>query len=100
MSLEPIISQFQTKMKSPHDFRGSVKFDLGTDGMIFVDTTQKPGVVKTGDGEAALILTLSKDLLSGLLAGTKDPNVAYLTGKLKIKGPMGMAMKLNAFLEN
>ena len=100
MSLDPIIAQFQTKMKTPHDFRGAVKFDLGADGSIFVDTTQKPGIVKLGDGEATLVLTLSKDLLSGLLAGTKDPNVAYLTGKLKIKGPMGMAMKLNAFLEN
>lgn len=100
MSLDPIIAQFQTKMKTPHDFRGSVKFDLGADGSIFVDTTQKPGVVKQGDGQAQLILTLSKDLLNGLLSGTKDPNVAYLTGKLKIKGPMGMAMKLNAFLEN
>jgi putative sterol carrier protein len=100
MSLDPIIAQFQSKMKTPHDFRGSVKFDLGADGIIFVDTTQKPGVVKQGDGgEAALTLTLSKDLLNGLLAGTKDPNVAYLTGKLKIKGSMGMAMKLNAFLE-
>lgn len=101
MSLDPIIAQFQTKMKTPHDFRGSVKFDLGADGSIFVDTTQKPGVVtQGGDAQAQLILTLSKDLLSGLLAGTKDPNVAYLTGKLKIKGSMGMAMKLNAFLEN
>jgi putative sterol carrier protein len=98
MSLEPIITQFQSRMRTPHDFRGSVKFDLGADGAIFVDTTQKPGIVREGDGQAALILTLSKDLLNGLLSGTKDPNVAYLTGKLKIKGPMGMAMKLNAFL--
>lgn len=100
MSLEPIISQFQNKMKTHPDFRGSVKFDLGADGMLLVDASKRPGVITQGDGEANLILTLSKDLLNGLLAGTKDPNVAYLTGKLKIKGPMGLAMKLNAFLED
>ncbi len=100
MSLEPIIAKFNEKMKSHPEFRASVKFDLGADGILHVDATKRPGVVKTEDGEAALTLTLSKDLLLGFLSGTKDPNVAYLTGKLKIRGPMGLAMKLNAFLED
>lgn len=100
MSLEPLITKFQDKLKTHADFRAAVKFDLGADGIIHVDATKRPGVVKMGDGEAALTLTLTKDLLLGLLSGTKDPNVAYLTGKLKIKGPMGLAMKLNAFLED
>lgn len=100
MSLDPLIAKFQQKMRARPDFKASVKFDLGADGAIFVDTTKTPGIVRAGDGEAALTLTLSKDLLLAFLAGTKDPNVAYLTGKLKIRGPMGLAMKLNAFLED
>jgi putative sterol carrier protein len=100
MSLEPIIAKFNEKMKSHPDFKAAVKFDLGADGMVVVDAKQRPGKITQGDGPADLTLTLTKDLLLGLLAGTKDPNVAYLTGKLKIKGPMGLAMKLNAFLED
>lgn len=100
MSLDPIIAKFQEKMKTHPEFKATVKFDLGADGIIHVDATKRPGVVKAEDGEATLTLLLTKDLLNGLLAGTKDPNVAYLTGKLKIKGPMGLAMKLNAFLED
>lgn len=100
MSLDQFVAKFQEKMKSHPDFKASVKFDLGADGILLVDATTRPGKVTQGDGPATLTLTLSKDLLTGLLAGTKDPNVAYLTGKLKIKGPMGLAMKLNAFLED
>lgn len=100
MSLDPIIAKFNEKMKAHPEFRASVKFDLGADGIIHVDASKRPGIVTASDGEATLTLTLSKDLLAGFLNGTKDPNIAYLTGKLKIRGPMGLAMKLNAFLED
>lgn len=100
MTLNTIVAKFQDKIKTHPDFRAAVKFDLGADGIIHVDATKRPGVVTLADNEAALTLTLTKDLLLGFLSGTKDPNVAYLTGKLKIKGPMGLALKLNAFLED
>jgi putative sterol carrier protein len=100
MSLEPLLVKFRDKIKAHPEFKASVLFDMGADGIIFVDTTKVPVVLKTEVSEAGLVLTLSKDLLLGFLEGKKDPNVAYLTGKLKIKGSMGLAMKLNAFLED
>ncbi|MCB1537937.1 MAG: SCP2 sterol-binding domain-containing protein [Rhodospirillales bacterium] len=100
MTLDTLIARFQDKLKTHPDFRATVKFDLGADGILLVDSTSRPGKVAAQDGEAQLTLTLAKDLLLGFMAGTKDPNVAYLTGKLKVKGPMGLAMKLNALLED
>lgn len=100
MSLDALVAKFTEKMKTHPEFRATVKFDLGADGIIHVDSTKRPGVVTLADGEATLTLILSRDLLQGFLDGSKDPNIAYLTGKLKIKGPMGLAMKLNAFLED
>jgi putative sterol carrier protein len=35
-----------------------------------------------------------------ILAGSQDPNLAFMMGKLKIKGSMGLAMKLNGILED
>jgi putative sterol carrier protein len=100
MTLDVLIARFQEKLKHHPEFRAVVKFDLGPDGILHVDASKRPAVVTQGDGEAALTLGLTKDLLEAFLNGTKDPNVAYLTGKLKIRGPMGLAMKLNAFLED
>ncbi|HEY8964327.1 MAG TPA: SCP2 sterol-binding domain-containing protein [Alphaproteobacteria bacterium] len=100
MSLDNLATRFQDKLKNHPEFRATVKFDMGTDGILHVDATKRPSVVTQADGEAALTLILTKDLLEGFISGAKDPNVAYLTGKLKIRGPMGLAMKLNALLED
>ncbi|HRC27696.1 MAG TPA: SCP2 sterol-binding domain-containing protein [Alphaproteobacteria bacterium] len=51
------------------------------------------------DLEADLRLLCTKDLFERILDGQADPAFAFLTGQLKIQGPMGLAMKLNAFLE-
>lgn len=99
-TLSPLITRFQEKLKSNFDFRGVVKFNMGAEGILHVDASKRPAIITQNDDEATLTLTLNKELLEGMLAGTKDPNIAYLTGKLKIKGPMGMALKLNAFLED
>lgn len=102
MSLEPLIAKFTEKMKANPQFKACVKFDFGKDGAIFADSTKRPAELReaTDDDDADLTLTLSKDLLMGFMNGTKDPNVAYLMGKLKVRGPMGLAMKLNALLED
>jgi len=99
MSLQSIIPQLERKIKQHPDFRGQVTFDCGADGSIHVDTTQKPAVLVCETRSAVLTLTLSVSTLEGFMNGTQDPNVAYLTGKLKIKGPIGLAMRLNALLE-
>jgi putative sterol carrier protein len=36
--------------------------------------------------------------LNKLLSGTLDPTLAYMTGKLKIQGSTGVAMKLATML--
>lgn len=77
-----------------------VKFDFGDDGRVFVDTTQDPPVVSHDDGDADLTLHCALDTFDGILSGTQDPNVAFLMGRLKVQGAMGLAMKLNALLED
>ncbi|MGP1396909.1 MAG: SCP2 sterol-binding domain-containing protein [Inquilinaceae bacterium] len=77
-----------------------VRFDLGTDGVIFVDGTERPAQV-TNDGSEPADATLraTAEALGAILAGTLDPTLAYMTGKLKVDGSLGVAMKLNAMLE-
>ena len=41
-----------------------------------------------------------KETFEGILNGTQDPNIAFMMGKLKVKGNMGLAMKLNSILED
>ena len=39
-------------------------------------------------------ITTSAETFAKIVAGEQNPTTAYMTGKLKIKGDMGAAMKL------
>ena len=77
-----------------------VKFDLGEEGIILFDGTGDAPSVAAEDGEADSTLTLSPEALQKMIDGALDPTFAYMTGKLKISGSMGVALKLAAMLED
>jgi len=100
MSLEALTAQLksQAAMNPPLGYR--VKFDLGEDGLLMWDGTVTPAEIGTPDGDpdADTVLRLSIEDFGKLLSGTLDPTLAYMTGKLKISGSTGVAMKLAAML--
>lgn len=101
--LENIKNRIKQKMQSAMGLKAKVLFDFKEDGCVFVDTTQAPPVIsdEAPEGDKLdLTLTCSKDVFEKILAGTQDPNIAFMMGKLKIKGSMGLAMKLNSVLED
>jgi putative sterol carrier protein len=54
------------------------------------------GAVKVSEGaeEADATITTSEETFEKIAAGDLNPTTAYMTGKLKLKGNMGAAMKL------
>lgn len=100
MSLETLTEQLksQAAMNPPLGYR--VKFDLGDDGALLWDGTVTPAEIGSAEDAAAVdtTLTLSLDDFSRLLSGNLDPTLAYMTGKLKVEGSTGVAMKLGAML--
>ncbi len=100
MSLESITEAIKQKMAMAAGLSAKAKFDFGDDGCIFVDSTQSPPLVSHDDDESDVTLICSMDTFQGLLDGTQDPNIAFMMGKLKVKGNMGLAMKLNSILED
>jgi len=100
MSLETLAEKLksQAAMNPPLGYR--VKFDLGTDGALLWDGTVTPPEIgsDTDAAEVDTTLSLSLDDFARLLSGNLDPTLAYMTGKLKIEGSTGVAMKLAAML--
>lgn len=99
MSLESITTQIEAKLARAAGLQNRVKFDFGEDGIVFVDNTQSPPVVSHEDEEADVVLSTSMGTFEAILNGSKDPNIAFMMGQLKIKGSMGLAMKLSSILE-
>jgi putative sterol carrier protein len=50
--------------------------------------------VTEGPGDADVTFSSSEENFEKIVAGEQNPTTAYMTGKLKIKGDMGAAMKL------
>lgn len=99
MSIESAVSLIRSKaaMSAPLGYR--VQFDLGPDGAIHWDGTVSPPVIDKEPREADTVLSLSLANLEALMAGDLNPTMAYMTGKLKIQGSMGVALKIAQLLE-
>jgi putative sterol carrier protein len=100
MTFEEIEKNIKHKLTLPLPFQARVKFDFGDKGILFIDSTKSPPEMSYEDSEADVSLYCDMDLFASILQGTQDPNIAYMMGKLKVKGSMGLAMKLNSFLED
>lgn len=100
MSNDDIKKILEQKMAMAQSLNAKIKLDFGDDGLIVVDTTQNPPVISEEDQDADTVFVCSKDVFLGILNGTQDPTMAFMMGKLKIKGSMGLAMKLNTILED
>ena len=53
---------------------------------------------KYGNGEAETTLRLSLANMQKMMAGDLEPTLAYMTGKLKIEGSLGVAMKISGYV--
>jgi putative sterol carrier protein len=72
----------------------SYLFDIEGEGQWHVDVRDGAITVTQGGGEADATITTSGETFEKIVAGEQNPTTAYMTGKLKIKGDMGAAMKL------
>ncbi len=93
MTLQEIADKIKSKA-ADSDFSRSVKFDMGSDGVVVVDGS----TVSTTDSDADCTIKLSKDNMESLMAGELNPTMAYMSGKLKIEGDMSVAMQLSQVL--
>ncbi|HEY2327339.1 MAG TPA: SCP2 sterol-binding domain-containing protein [Gaiellaceae bacterium] len=72
----------------------SFLFDIEGEGQWLVTVADGAIDVAAGSGDADVTITTSGDTFEKIVSGEQNPTTAYMTGKLKIKGDMGAAMKL------
>ena len=94
MSIQAIADTIKGKMSGDTNLGATVKFDCGDDGVIVIDGDS----VSTQDAEADCTVKCDIDVLEDLVSGDLNPTAAFMTGKIKIEGDMGVAMKLSSIL--
>ena len=72
----------------------SYVFDIEGAGTWTVKVADGAVTVDDGDTGGDCTIQTSQETFEKVLAGEQNPTAAYMSGKLKIKGDMGAAMKL------
>jgi putative sterol carrier protein len=72
----------------------SYLFDIDGAGTWKVDVANgQVSVTEGGDG-ADVTIRASEETFQAIASGEQNPTTAYMTGKLKVEGDMGAALKL------
>ena len=72
----------------------SYVFDIENAGTWTVRVTDGDVKVTEGAEDADATITASNETFEKIVANELNPTTAYMTGKLKLKGDLGAAMKL------
>jgi putative sterol carrier protein len=72
----------------------SYVFEVEGAGTWHVDVADGTVKVTEGGADADVTIHASEETFKAIASGEQNPTTAYMTGKLKIDGDMGAAMKL------
>ena len=97
MTLEAITEQFQAQAGKLPSLGKSLKF-VFDEGPVLLDMTGDTPAITNEDKEADCTITTSIETLEAIRSGDMNPMMAVMSGKVKIKGDMSLAMKLQSFL--
>jgi|SRR5581483_5847347 len=72
----------------------SYLFEIGGEGSWLVDIRNGALHVSEGAAPADVTISVSSETFEKLASGKQNPVTAYMTGKLKVTGDTGAALKL------
>lgn len=97
MHISIITEAIKKQAGNVEPFGAKLKFVLD-DEAIMIDGTDGANNVSNDNGEADCVIIASKETFLKLKDGDLNPMMAVMTGKVKIKGDMGLAMKLQSLI--
>jgi len=97
-TLEEITAGMAERFDENSGLDATLKLDFGDDGVIYLDGVTSPNSVSNDDKDADCTMKISKENFLKLVGGELDGTTAFMMGKLKIDGDMGVAMKLQSVL--
>lgn len=99
MSLDKLTDQVREIAEDNMKLGYVVKF-IVDEGIIRWDGTGFRPEVDNEDGEVDTEIRMTSEDLKKMMSGTLSPSLAYMTGKLKVSGKVGVAMKIADLMED
>ena len=96
MSLEQVTEGLRERVGEDSGLGATLKFDFGDAGVVFIDGVSTPNSVSNDDNDANCTIAMTIEDFISMAAGELDATSAFMMGKLKVDGDMGIAMKLQS----
>ena len=74
--------------------RASYRFDIEGAGSWHVDLDDGKVTVEESGADADCVIQASEETFLKVVSGEQSPTSAYMTGKVKVQGDIGLAMRL------
>ena len=98
-AVQQIITQMGSTLGKDSGLNGTLKFDFGSAGSVYVDGKSTPNAVSDGEGKSAdCTISVSLSDFEKMAKGELDGTSAFMQGKLRVAGDMGLAMKVGPVL--
>ena len=98
--VQTIISEMGSRLGTNSGLGGTLKFDFGDAGTVLIDGKATPNTVSDGTGKSAdCTITVTLETFEKMVKGELDGTSAFMQGKLRVAGDMGLAMKLGPILQ-
>jgi acyl-CoA dehydrogenase len=97
MEIEQIRQELANNIQKIDPLGKKLKFKLDGD-FILIDGTGTSNVLTKNDEDADCTITMSKETYEKLQRKEIKPMIATLTGKIKVKGDIGLAQKLKQLM--
>ncbi len=98
--VQQIIDQMGGAIGANSGLGGTLKFDFGDPGSVYIDGKSSPNAVSDGAGkDADCTISLTLETFEKMVKGELDGTSAFMQGKLRVAGDMGLAMKLGPILQ-
>src|SRR5262245_10082843 len=96
MDLQAVTATLRDKVGTSSDLGATLKFDCGDEGVIVIDGAATPSSVDNNNRDADCTIALTLDTLGEMMSGELNPTTAFMTGRIKVSGDMGVALKLQS----
>ena len=95
MDLHEVADALAQRVGTKSPLGGTVKFDLGDAGSLFIDGSGNANVVTAHKNDPArCTITMTADDFRELIHGRLQPTSAFMQGRMRVNGDMFLAMKL------
>lgn len=95
MNVSQLTERVRSAVGADSGLDATIKFNFGDEGVIYIDGKSTPNAVTNDNRDSQIVISFTPETLTRILDKELNPKVALMTGKMKLRGDLRIAMRLD-----